>query len=105
MLLAKLFPDKQYDKKPRHDTDSRSTLRAGARLSACPIGLASDQCPEDVLTGNEAEGLVERQDGATERASGRPAFLPERPVEHLDATVVCVGAQASDRRPRLGMVE
>jgi hypothetical protein len=31
MLLAKLFPDEQYDKKPRHDTDSRATLRAGVR--------------------------------------------------------------------------
>jgi hypothetical protein len=29
MLLAKLFPDEQYDKKVGHDTDSRATLRAG----------------------------------------------------------------------------
>src|ERR1700722_1836159 len=29
MLLAKLCPDEQYDKKPSHDADSRATLRAG----------------------------------------------------------------------------
>src|SRR3984885_6461318 len=29
MLLARLFPDGQYDKKSRHGTDSRATLGAG----------------------------------------------------------------------------
>ena len=29
MLLAKLFPDEQYDKKPCHDANSRATLWDG----------------------------------------------------------------------------
>jgi hypothetical protein len=39
MLLAKLFPDEQYDKKPRHDTDSRATLRAGVHRIYLPAPL------------------------------------------------------------------
>ena len=39
MLLAKLFPDEQYDKKPRHDTDSRATLRAGVHHIYLPAPL------------------------------------------------------------------
>ena len=31
MLLAKLFPDEQYDQKPHHDTDSRATLWTGVQ--------------------------------------------------------------------------
>jgi hypothetical protein len=36
MLLAKLFPDEQYDKKPRHDTDSRATLWTGVHRIYLP---------------------------------------------------------------------
>ena len=39
MLLAKLFPDEQYDKKPRHDTDSRATLGAGVHRIYLPTPL------------------------------------------------------------------
>ncbi len=39
MLLAKPFPDEQYDKNPRHDTDSRATLRAGVRRIYLPAPL------------------------------------------------------------------
>jgi hypothetical protein len=39
MLLAKLFPDDQYDKKPRHDTDSRATLRTGVHRIYLPAPL------------------------------------------------------------------
>ena len=38
-LLAKLFPDEQYDKKPRHDTDSRATLWAGVHHIYLPAPL------------------------------------------------------------------
>jgi transposase len=36
MLLARLFPDEQYDKKSRHDTDSRATLGAGVHRIYLP---------------------------------------------------------------------
>ena len=39
MLLAKLFPDEQYDKKPCHDADSRATLRAGVPRIYLPAPL------------------------------------------------------------------
>ena len=39
MLLAKLFPDEQYDKAPHHDTDSRATLRAGVHRIYLPAPL------------------------------------------------------------------
>ena len=40
------------------------------RLSVGDSAGASDQRPEDILGGDEAEGVFERQDGAAERAGG-----------------------------------
>src|SRR3954464_10158740 len=65
----------------------------------------SYQRPEDGLGGDEAEGLVERQDDAAEWAGGCPALGPQRPVEHLDMIALAVGAQARHRRARGGMGE
>ena len=42
MLLAKLFPDEQDDKKPRHDAHSHPTLRAGVHRIYLPTPLDAD---------------------------------------------------------------
>ena len=42
MLLAKLFPDEQDDKKSRHDADSRATLHAGVHRIYLSAPLDAD---------------------------------------------------------------
>jgi hypothetical protein len=37
--FAKLFPDEQYDKEPRHDTDFRATFQAGVHRIYLPAPL------------------------------------------------------------------
>jgi hypothetical protein len=42
MLLAKLFPDEQDDKKSRHAADSRATLQAGVHRIYLPAPVDAD---------------------------------------------------------------
>jgi hypothetical protein len=62
MLLVKLFPDERYDKKPRHDTDSRSTFRAGVHRVYLPAPL-------------NAHARAEMQAGLSSRLQSDPVGL------------------------------
>jgi hypothetical protein len=55
----------------QHECDSGHKLLASSELDFPPlISCRSYQRPEDGLGGDEAESLVERQDGAAEWAGG-----------------------------------
>jgi hypothetical protein len=77
MLIAKLFPDEQYDKKTRHDTDFRATLRAGVHRVYLPASL-------------DAHAGTEVQTGLSPRFQSDPLVLYASPLERatpLDFTI------------------
>src|SRR5208337_5539670 len=58
-LLMKPFPDEQYDRKPRHNSDSRSTLRAEVHRIYLPAPL-------------DAQAWAEMQTGLSPRLQSDP---------------------------------
>jgi hypothetical protein len=50
--------------------------------SAWPSGHS----PKDILVSDEAQGVIDRQDGAAERACRSRSVLPERPIEYLESS-------------------
>src|ERR1700712_1463658 len=50
--------------------------------SAWPSGHS----PKDILVSDEAQGVIDRQDGAAERACRSRSALPEPPIEYLESS-------------------
>jgi len=75
-----------------------------ARLSAISSAWLSGHNPKDILVGDEAWRVIDRQDGASKRACRGPSVLPERPIEYFEPGVASGRTQACDQRAGLGTV-
>ncbi len=70
----------------------------------CVLGRRSADRPEDVLCGDEVECPVDRELGRAERSGCDPAFLPERPIEHVEAAFGVGRPQPGDRCAGTGII-